>query len=138
VVLLLVDEGSTLLTLDEKSCTGKIGRSDDPPAALSEAAYWDLFRKRLNAIYADLQGVPSAVARDSSVRMRTDYRRLPEFVPQNGASGAKARAADAAPQPGAGCEIVALTGVPAGMSPAFEGGLIRRLREGIALSFERP
>jgi hypothetical protein len=64
------------------------------------------------------------------VRMRTDYRRLPGVCPPKRRFGGKGpRAADAAPQPGAGCEIVALTSVQVGMPPSFEGGLIRRLGE---------
>ena len=49
---LLVDQESTLLTLDEQSSTGQIDRSDDPPVALSETAHWDHFRERLNASFA--------------------------------------------------------------------------------------
>jgi hypothetical protein len=96
-------------------------------AGLEPATSWVRFGRALCSNCADLQGFLQPVARDSSVRMRTDYRRLPGVCPSKTAlRGQRPALADAARQPCAGCDLVALKRVQVGMSPSFEGGLIRR------------
>jgi hypothetical protein len=54
--LLVVVEEAFLSHSTRRDARAKSADQTTPPVALSGAAYWDLFRERLNAVYGDLQG----------------------------------------------------------------------------------